>query len=111
MTTILLVILVLFVLYLAFDIRRLDKAVTNLAYIVNEPRRRHYAIQREISELEQELEQLRADISNDIASGELPDDDDLKQVDLIREKLDRRLRALAGRSREIPPPSPSPPKE
>lgn len=46
MTTILLVVLVLSILYLALRVRNLENAVNVLAQIVNKPRRRDHALLR-----------------------------------------------------------------
>ncbi len=106
MTTALLVVLVLCVLYLALRLHRLERAVSAFAHIVDRPRRRDRAIRKEIEELEHELEQLQ-DATN---HGYIPDTDDFNRADEIREKLDRRLRALTGRpGTSEPPPAPSTP--
>jgi cell division protein FtsL len=52
----LLVLLVLAVLYLALRVHMLQNAIRHLSRIVNKPRRRLHAIQKEIKELEGELE-------------------------------------------------------
>jgi hypothetical protein len=46
MTTVLLVVLVLCVVYLALQVRNLENAVNVLAQIVNKPRRRDHALLR-----------------------------------------------------------------
>jgi hypothetical protein len=46
MTTILLVVLVLSILYLALRVRNLENAVNVLAQLVNKPRRRDHALLR-----------------------------------------------------------------
>ena len=104
-TAIFLVVLILCVLYLSLRLRSLENAVVTLARIVDEPRRRDRAIQKEIKNLEDELEYL-----SDLASQGAASPEDFDEADLIRAKLDRRIRTLAGR-RETPaeqPPS-SPP--
>jgi predicted Holliday junction resolvase-like endonuclease len=95
-----LAILVLCVVNLILRVRGLENAVTTLARIVDKPRRRDRAIRKEIRELEEELEEMREN-----AAEGLVDPDEFDRADVIREKLDRRLRALAGR-RGTPPESP-----
>jgi hypothetical protein len=105
-TAVVLVVLVLCVLYLAFRVHQLTAVVATLAHIVDKPRRRDHAIREEIAELEAELAETR----DEIAEGYLPDEHDFQRAEEIREKLDRRLRALAGRRRPSePPPAPSTP--
>src|ERR1700731_3082849 len=79
-------------------------AGANLARIVDKPRRRDRAIRKEIKELEGELEYLA-----DIASHGAASPEDFDEADAIREKLDRRLRALAGQRGMPPDPPPSSP--
>ena len=90
MTTVLLVVLVLSVLYLALRIHQLENAATKLVRIVNKPRQRDRALGREIAELETDLDMLRAKRTS-------------TKPTLSREKLDRRLGALAGTPRTQPP--------
>ena len=99
MTTVLPVVLVFAVLYLALRVHMLQNATLHLSRIVNKPRRRLHAIQREIKELEDELETLHGLARHGAATST-----DLEDIKLIREKLDRRLRAMAGQ-REARPPS------
>ena len=108
MTTALLVVLAvlaLCVVSLILRVRALETAIANLARIVDKPRRRDRAIRKEIRELEDELEQM----DDDIRSGYLPDEDDFRRGEQIREKLDRRLKALAGRRGSPPEPPPTTP--
>jgi len=99
-----LAVLVLCVINLILRVRGLENAVTALARVVDKPKRRDRAIRKEIRELEEELEEMREN-----AADGLVDEDDFDRAEVIREKLDRRLRALAGR-RGIPPePPPSRP--
>lgn len=93
MTTILLVVLLVWVVYLALRIRRLEQAVAALTRTVDTPRKRDRAIRKEIKELEDQL----AFIGTTIAKG-AAGPADLEEADAIRERLDRRLRALAGRA-------------
>jgi protein-arginine kinase activator protein McsA len=97
MTTALLVVLVLAVLYLVLRVHMLQNAVLHLSRIVNKPRRRLRAIQKEIKELEDELETL-----HDLGRHGAATREDFEEADLIREKLDRRLRALAGQREARP---------
>jgi len=108
MTAVLLLVLVVCVLYLALRVRALESAVSTLARIVNKPRRRDRAIRKEIEELESKLEQM----DDAIAHGYLADTNDFNRADEIREKLDRRLRALAPRQTAppVPEPPPDPPR-
>ena len=97
MTTVLLVVLVLCVLYLGLRVHQLGSAVSTLARIVEKPRRRDRAIRREIHELETDLEMIRDLVSQGAAKPE-----DFEEADQIREKLDRRLRALTREGRKPP---------
>lgn len=104
MTTALLVVLVLSVLYLALRVHRLHLAVVELARVVNKPRRRDRAILKQIAALEDDLEHIR-----DLVKEGVADQNDFIQTDLIREKLDRRLRALAGQPQPKPQSTSQPP--
>lgn len=95
--TVLLGALVLAVLYLALRVHMLQNAILQLSRIVNKPRRRLRAIQREIKELEDQLETAHDLVREGAATPE-----DFDEIDLIREKLDRRLRALAGQREARP---------
>lgn len=98
-----LAVLALCVVSLIFRVRALETAIANLAQVVGKPKRRDRAIRKEIRELEEELEEMREN-----ASHGLVDPDDFDRADVIREKLDRRLRALAGRRGTSEPPPPRP---
>jgi hypothetical protein len=91
MTIFFLVLLTFALLYLALRLHNLEHAVIALAKVVDKPRRRDRAIRKEIRELEEELEQI-----GDMARRGLIGTDDMNRADDIRERLDRRLRALAG---------------
>lgn len=99
MTTVLLVALVLCVLYLGLRVHQLASAVSTLAQIVDKPRRRDRTIRKEVHELEADLEMIGNLVSQGVAKPE-----DFEEADRIRERLDRRLRALTGRSPETPAP-------
>jgi len=97
MITVLLVVLVVAVLYLALRVQMLQNAILQLSRIVSKPRLRLRAIQNEIKELEDELEGLY-----DLGRHGAATSEDFDAIDLIREKLDRRLRALAGQREARP---------
>ena len=99
MTTFFLVVLTLVLLYFALRLHNLEHAVIALAKVVDKPRRRDRVIRKEIRELEEELGQI-----GDIARHGLLDKDDMNRADDIREKLERRLRALAGHPKSPPTP-------
>jgi hypothetical protein len=78
MTTSVLVVLVLCVLYLALRVHQLSATVAALARIVEKPRRRDRAIRREVHELETDLEMIR-----DLVSAASPED--FEEADRIRQ--------------------------
>jgi DNA-binding protein H-NS len=94
MTTVLLVVLVLSVLYLALRIHQLENAVTKLVRIVNKPRQRDRALGREIAELETDLDMLRDLVKQGAASRE-----DFDQADVIP----REARPATRGARRNPP--------
>ncbi len=100
MTTALLVVLMLCILYLIIRVRQLEYAVAVLARIVNKPRRRDRALRREVKALESDLDYIR-----NLAVNGAADPEDFERPNVIREKLDRRLRAHAGRPRTSESPS------
>jgi hypothetical protein len=100
MTAALLVVLILCVLYLGLRVHQLGSSVAKLARTVDKPRRRDRAIRREVHELETDLEMIQDLVSHGAASP-----DDFEEADRIREKLDRRLRALT-RGSKAPPSAP-----
>jgi cell division protein FtsB len=91
MTRVLFALLILTVLYLALRLYQLQRAVTALTRLVEKPRRRSHAIRKEVKELEDELAFIADIVANGAASPE-----DFVEADAIRDKLDRRLRALGA---------------
>ena len=100
MTILLLVALVVWAVYLALRVRRLEHAVAALTRTVDKPQKRDRAIRKEIKELEDRLAFIGTLVANGAASPK-----DVEEADVIREKLERRLRALAGRAdaKALPP--------
>jgi DNA-binding protein H-NS len=98
MTTVLLVVLVLSVLYLALRIHQLENAVTKLVRIVNKPRQRDRALGREIAELETDLDMLRDLVKQGAASRE-----DFDQADVIPREARPATRGARRNPRTQPP--------
>src|SRR4030081_2618737 len=97
MTILLLVALVVWAVYLALRVRKLEHAVAALTRTVDKPQKRDRAIRKEIKELEDRLAFIGTLVANGAASPK-----DVEEAAAIGEKLGRRLRALAGRAEASP---------
>lgn len=102
MSSLVLIVLVVWAVYLSVRVRQLERTVATLTHTVDSPRKRDRAIRKEIKELEDKLAIIVTAAASGAASPE-----DLKEADALREKIARRIRALAGRGDDKGPAPPA----